>query len=427
MIRLTAILSVALSVCIFLAGSAAADFERNDWKFFKDIPVPQSVESEYAFFQVDAETYDGGSGSLQSLRIIDADMREIPHQIVTKEKSEKREEFPPKFLNNSYRDGEYNSFVLDFGDEGPSVNELTVVTDSKNFTRRASVEGSGNQSEWNMLTDDAYIYDFSRNVRSKHLRIKFPLSNFRYLRVRIYDDSGGPLEITGAQCYRVTTKPAEAESWPMKIIGKHENEKERTTEIVLDAGYRGLPIRRLNLDVTSRNYHRSVRIESSADREKWAVLGSGVIFNYDLPAFKKTGDSVSFRENSGGRYFKVTVKNFDDRPIEIVGASGSSLVRRVVVSLTGKDLYEVYFGNPEAKTPRYDLAHRMRYIDTQELPRLILGPRQSNLNYSGPKSVRPWSEEHAGLLWVVMGAIIVALALLIFNLTRKTPPEKTQE
>ena len=142
---------------------------------------------------------------------------------------------------------------------------------------------------------------------------------------------------------------------------------------------------------------------------------------------KATGISRGFRQGSK-RVQVLTDVNLQvpaGTSMAIVGASGSSLVRRVVVSLTGKDPYEVYFGNPEAKTPRYDLTHRMRYIDTQELPRLILGPRQSNPDYSGPKSVRPWSEEHAGLLWVVMGAVIVALALLIFNLLRKTPPEKT--
>ncbi len=417
----------ATLACIIFSGPAAADLELENWKFLKDIRATESIESEHAFFEVDAETYDGSAGALRSLRIVDGGAREVPYQVVTKERSEKREEFFPKLLNNSYLNGKYNSFVLDFGDERQPVNEFSIMTASKNFTRRTSVEGGADQSEWNVLAEDTYIYDFSRNVRSSYLRIKFPLSDFRYFRVKVHDDGGGPLDIGGAKTYRVISKPAETESWPLAILERTENEKEKTTEVVLDAGYRGLPIRRIDLDVASRNYHRNIRIESSEDREKWIALGSGVIFNYDMPAFKKTSSRVSFRENTGGRYFKITVENFDDQPIQITRVSGFGLARRVVLSLTGERPYKLCFGNPESRAPRYDLSHRMRYIDTRELPRLALGPRLKNASYSKTKPVRPWSEEHAGLLWVVMGAVIAFLGLLIISLMRKTPPGKTQE
>jgi hypothetical protein len=43
------------------------------------------------------------------------------------------------------------------------------------------------------------------------------------------------------------------------------------------------------------------------------------------------------------------------------------------------------------------------------------------------KPVRPWSEEHAYLLWVFMGAVIAVLALLIVNLMRKAPPSGAGE
>ena len=413
---------LAFVTCLIFSHPAMADFKQADWQFFKDIQVPESAGSEYAFFQVDAEIYDGSFGVLQSLRIIDADSREAPYQMVTKRGSVHREEFSPRLLNNSYLAGRHNSFVLDLGEEPPSVNELTVQTTSTNFTRRASVEGSENQSEWNLLAEDAYIFDFSRNIRSKHLRIGFPLSNFRYLRVKVHDDGSGPLELKGAKIFRVKKEEAQAERWPLSIIRRTENKEERTTEIILDAGYLGLPIRTLELDVASRNYHRNVRIHSSEDLEEWVSLGNGIIFDYDLPRFKKTSTRLSFRENARGRYFRLTVENFDDRPLDIAGASGSGLVRRIVLPLTGKALYRTYFGNRKAKTPRYDLVHRIPYIETERLPHLSLGPRWSNPDYVVTKPVRPWSEEHAYLLWVFMGAVIAVLALLILNLMRKAPP-----
>jgi hypothetical protein len=397
------------------------DFDATAWEFFKELEVPQRVGTEYAFFQIDAEIYDASRGKLDDIRIIAPDTQEVPYQIVTKREREKREEFFPKLLNNSYRKDYYNSFVLDLGEEPPEVNEVTLLTTSTNFMRRVAVEGGNDQSQWSLLVDDAYIYDFSRNMEERYVDIEFPLSNFRFLRIRVFDDGNGPLEITGGTIFRARKESAQTESWPLTIIERTENEDDQTTQMVLDAGSRGLPIRQLTLDVDSRNYHRHVTIASSIDREKWEPLGSGVIFHYDMPEFKKTDNKVSFAENARGRYFRLTIRNYDDAPLKISEVSGSGLVRRVVMPLKQEGPLTVYFGNPDAKTPRYDLTYRIQYLETERLPRLALGPRQPNPDYRAPSA--PWTEEHSYLIWVIMAAVIIFLGALIFNLWRKTPPE----
>jgi hypothetical protein len=410
--------------------------------FVKEIVPPPLEATGHAYFQVDAEMYDRCSGSrLKNLRIIDSENREIPYQIVTKSKKVKIEEFFPKLLNNSYVSyvgGRYNSFVLDFGEKKPRphVNRLTIVTADENFTRRVSVEGSDDQAQWNLLVDDAYIFDFSRHIHSKHLGVEFPVSNFRYFRVKIHGGGEDQLHIDGAKVFRVEIEPAETESWPLKIIEKTEDTETRTTEIILDAGYKGLPINSLALDVSSRNYHRNAAVASTVSREsdeendetKWRQLGIGIIFNYDLPAFKKTDGLIHLsQQNVGGRYFKLTIQNHDDRPIEITTVTGIGLARRVILPMTGKKPYIAYFGNPKAEAPRYDLAHRMRYIQTESLPCLELLPTHPNPAYIAPESTEPWTERHPELLWIVMGGVIALLALLIFSLAGKTPPPDPQE
>jgi hypothetical protein len=413
-----------------LSNPAFAEFDQTEWPFLKELEMPSATDAEhaYAYFQVDAEICDGTMGVLNSLRVVDFNNNEIPYQIVTKGKSTKTEELPSKLLNNSYLDGKYNSFVLDFGEERPEVNRLTILTGSKNFTRSVSVEGSNDQAQWNTLVEDFYIFDFSRNIRSRHSRVEFPRSNFRYLLVKILDDGAGPLEIDGAKAYRVKTERAETESWPFTVIERTENGEDRTTEVLLDAGYFGLPITLLDLEIPSRNYHRNVRVEASKDLEKWTQLGSRVIFNYDMPAFKKSNTRLSFRQNPGCRYFRLTIENYDDKPIEVSAATGTSTVRRIVLPLKGREPHTVFFGAPKAKAPRYDFAHRMRYIQTNTLPRLSLQSRKSNPDYVKPTPpAKPMTERHPALLWVVMGTVMVVLALLILSLMRKAPPESKQE
>jgi hypothetical protein len=414
------VLFAAIAMHLVFPCSASADFSSTDWEFFKEIRVPQPPKSEYVFFQVDAEIYDGCRGTLDSLRIIDADGREIPYQLVTKDEREERETFDPKILNNAYLAGDHNSFVLDIGEERPAVNELEIVTSSENFMRRASVEGSNDQTEWNLLQETAYIFDLPSTIRSKHLRIEFPLSNFRYLRATVFDDGTGALEIGGAKVFKTRREEAETELWPMTILERTEDKKNKTTEIVLDAGYRGLPISQFRIDAASRNYHREIQVRSSGDQDEWAVLGTDSIFDYDLPQFEKTDNLLTFRENASGRYFRLSIRNYDDEPLKIVGISGIGLVRRTVLLPRGDKPHTVYFGNPRATAPRYDLAHHIPYIETENLPRFTLGPRQGNPGYVKPRG--PWSEEHAYLLWVIMAVVIAVLGLLVFNLMRKTPP-----
>lgn len=407
-----------------------AEFDKTVWPFLKELELSSApgAERAYAYFQVDPEIYDGTGGVLDSLRIVDFGNNEIPSQIVTKGRSVKTEELPSKLLNNSYLDGKYNSFELDFGEERPEINRVTIVTGSENFTRSVSVEGSNDQTQWNTLVQDAYIFDFSHNIRSRHLNVEFPSSNFRFLRIKIHDDGSGPLEIEGGKAYRVTTAPAETESWPLTIIRRTENSKDKTTEILLDAIYFGLPVITLDLEVPSRNYHRNVKIEASMDMEKWDPLGSGVIYNYDMPRFKRTDTRLSFRQNQGCRYFRLTIENYDDQPIEVSGATGTGIVRRIILSLTGKPPYTVFFGAPNAKAPRYDFAHRMQYIQTATLPRLALQTRISNPDYIKPlPPLKPLTERYPALLWIVMVAVMAVLALLIFSLIRKAPPESKQE
>jgi len=421
--RILSALSIFAMICLLAPISARADFTASDWESIKAVQVPAPADSGYAFFAVDAEIYDGSADGLKSLRIIDAASHEVPYQIRTQAESESREEFSPKFLNNSYVQDKFNSFGLDLGDQPPSVNRIDILTTSENFTRRASVEGSSDQTEWHMLTDEAYIFNFTRHTRSEYLHLEFPLSNFRYLRVKIFDDGTGPLKISGAKTFKVQKIEAETETWPLTIIEKTENEDKKTTEISLDAQYRALPIREMELNVASHNYHRTVAVHSTDDREEWISLGSGIIFNYDLPQFKKTNNRVAFRENSNDRYFKLVIHNYDDEPLDVRGATGIGLVRGVIFPLNDKLPYTVFFGNQSAQAPQYDLAHRIPYIESDRLPRCTLGPRVPNPSYVEKKPVRPWSEEHAWLLWAIMAAVILFLAYLIFNLTQKTRPE----
>jgi hypothetical protein len=76
----------------------------------------------------------------------------------------------------------------------------------------------------------------------------------------------------------------------------------------------------------------------------------------------------------------------------------------------------LYFGNPEAAAPNYDIARNLPEALSPPPRRVVPGPRQENPNYQPPPL--PLTERLPWLIYVLLGLAIAVLGLLIANLAR---------
>lgn len=407
---------------IFLIGSMAhADFKLTDWPHFKEIG-PLNKEG-YIEVTIDKEVYKQTMDKLEDLRIIDEKKNEIPFKLLVERSSTKETAYSPKLFNLSFIPGSHSLFMLDLGEQGFFNNRLTIDTSSTNFSRKVEIEGSDDRKVWYKVKSEGYIFDVSEEYKTRHTTLNYPENRYRYLKVIIWDYNEKPLKITGAQLYRRVVKKAKEVLLTTKIIERKEDPELKATQLYLDFGSKGQPSHRIEIISPDKNYHRRIEIAGSNDREEWFSLGSGYIFNYDTEKFKAKDIDTNYQEGQY-QFLRITIFNYDNRPIDINNIKAYGIPRRIFYHYDPTHRYFLYYGNQEAKAPRYDIEQLLPHLTTKGLAVLTLGKEEKNPNYIPRRG--PWTEEKPYLLWGIIIIAILVLACLILKLSKQVKGKSVQ-
>ena len=417
--------------------NAAADFSLKDWQRVKSITLPTGFTDDGLVELVpDPEVYDRARLGLIDLRIIDGEDREVPYHLGVERGARERRSFPVSVRDIGFVPGQHSSFVADLGQEGTLHNEIEVSTTSQNFEREVTVEGSNDASTWAVLQERTKIFDFTlkeRGFTARDTRVRYPESTLRYLRVRIMNDGEEPLEISGASVFSVTEKQAQETAYPATISNRTEDSEKRTSLIVFDLRVSGLPTNRLTIDTPQVNFYREITLEGTGDAPledatNWSLVQrSGALYSYDTPKF--VGDKLALEyPETTFRFFRLTISNEDNPPLPIEGVEVYGVSRRLIFQAEPQASYKLYYGNPSARAPSYELERILPFLDTEDLPTGALGPQTDNQAFEIEKKRLPFSERFPWLFPTVVALAAVVVAFLLFGVVRKAkkvlpPPE----
>lgn len=398
---------------------AAADYSAERWEYRRDIQGRIAVGQKYAQALVDGQIYTHSqAGSLADLRIIKTGPGpevEVPYVLYSDPVANEEKTYLSTILNNSFVPGEYSSFVVDLGSSGQTNNRLEIETSSANFLRRVELEGTDSlSSPWNKLDTADHIFDYGRN---RSTLIHYSENAFRYLRVRIWNKTEKPLNITGARVfYDARVKAAEQQLVPDLISSVEERDKQ-VTVLTFDTHYANFPTHRLLLKIAGENFSRQVAVEAGNELNNWNQAGAGSqIYSYNIDNKVGQNLAVDYPEVYG-RYLRVTIYNQDNPPLKVTGATADSLVRKVIFPVESGGSYRLVYGNPQAQLPRYDLQQLAAYMDKSSLSVLALGSEVKNPGYAGEK--RPWTEENQWVLWLTLILAVIVLGSVIINSMRR--------
>ena len=422
---------VLLLAGVFLAGlgpvpalsTIAADFALAEWRYFKPIALPTGLaDGELVELTLDWEVFKDSAAGQTDLRLIRDGGQEVAYQLVLAEGREERESVPVKVRDLGYRPGEYTSFVVDIGEGGSLHNEVEIFTSGKNFRRQTKVESSSNVGTWAVIQEGTEIYDFTvseRNFNAHNTRISYPESAARYLRVQVFNGAEGPLEVTGAGVARTEYNPPGETAYSPSMVSRTEDVDTQSSVLILDSGSQGIPTTRLSFQTRAVNFHRDVTIEVSNDRENWQWQGEAAVYSYDTPKFVGSRLEVNYPE-SRHRYYRMTVQNRDNPPLPLEDITLFGVERKVIFQAQPGGDYALYYGNPDALRPSYDLERVLPYFETASLPAATLGAQQVNPAFALPEPpALPWTERYP---WLVPAAVSVAgvvVAALLFGVVRQ--------
>ena len=336
--------------------------------------------------------------------------------------SRERGSFPVSIRDLGFVPDQFSTFVADLGLSGLLHNEIEVSTTSQNFQRNVIVEGSNDSKTWTVLQEDTKIFDFSlkeRDFNARNTRVRYPESTARFLRVRITNAGEDPLNITGASVFSVTETLAEEASYPASISERTEDTAKRRSLIVFDLGNSGLPTNRLTIQTPQVNFYREVTLEGSGDAPSWSLLQrSGVLYSYDTAKFAGDQLTLSYPETTL-RYLRLTVNNEDNPLLPIEGVEVFGVPRKLIFQAQPGASYKLYYGNPEARSPSYELERILPFLETENLPVGTLGLQRNNETFNVEETRLPFSERYTWLITVVVVVAAVAVAVLLLGVVRK--------
>jgi hypothetical protein len=323
----------------------------------------------------------------------------------------------PRIFNRAVLPRAYSTLTLEL--EKPVYHTAVVLkTTSKNFKRRVEVAGSRNGDQWFVLRDNAYIFDFSGDQKVQLTRIGYPESNFRFLQIKVWNREERPLDLEGASVFFEKTVTPQRRHRSARLISREEDQKLKATVCVLDLGHDNVPCDYLTIETPEQNFSRLVEIQGSHDLKEWQRHLQSEFYRFRTTKFDVEKETFQFPE-ARNRYLKVIIYNYDDPALRLNRFEVQGIEKDLIFLLESQRRYFLYYSNPRAVSPRYDIEKVKEHLKTESLPRLQLEAENTNREYIPFTPLKPWSEEHPILLWGILVLLVLSLGTYILKLMSK--------
>jgi hypothetical protein len=410
-------LALALSAAV-RAQAPGAPERLSAWPYFKELRVPRDY-SGLLDFVLDRDTLDHARADQADLRLYDSAGREIPYVLRVRHEVETSNHVTGREFNRGVEGGAA-VVSCDLGTLPAEHNLVEIDTAGVSFRRLADVQGSADGVAWSTLASQAILFRFAAAGRSvEQSAVSYPISRYRYLRVRVNRDpqvdSAAP-EIGALRVSRSVHVPGEMASFWAAVESRDADRMGGRSASVwrIDLGAR-IPFERLLLNAGDAEFSRPFELEIVDDPAAPVLIASG-----DLTRRAETFGqplAIAFAERFG-RHLKLTVIDDRNPPLPLTGITAMSAAREAIfeAAAAGGGPVRVYYGNAKALEPHYDLGVRIPANPAAAPLRLTLLPQRGNPAYR--PEPKPFSERSPWLIYVVLAAAVIALAVILVGLTR---------
>lgn len=392
-----------LAMC-FLPVLAWADFTPSAWKYRKRLPV--DATKPITAVHVDRQVFAKAAPGLADLRIVHGS-EEVPYILNRLSASHELREIDAEVLDKGATTAGVQ-FVLSLN-AVERHSRVTLKTTESNFRRRVLVESSADRQNWQVIRKEAFIFDFTHEGQhSSILSIEYPVSTQKFLRLTV-EGWQDPASLSGASVSLAEVRPPVRQViQTFKAPKGVDDSRTKAVIYTVDFGETGVPKDLLRFEILSAQpamFHRAVEVESSGDGNNWAPHDRGVI--YRVPGEESLWLNIA---DTGTRYLRVRVFHGDDKPLQVDAIVAESVLRRLVFPTASKGDYWLYYGNPGASRPTYDLPMVLARSSIESAAAIGANVEEANPGYKAPpEPEKPFSDRNPALLY---GALIVAVLII---------------
>ena len=413
-------LFICLMTLLDGATGLCASFDERLWEKYAEIQLPPAG-SNSSLAALPLDIYQLGELTAErpfaDFRVVTDQKEELPWQMVSK-RPETGEEAIACRMNNLSTEAHGDSWAELLVDaKGGGVNALQIITSDAGYIRQVEVLGSEDGKAWQSLRNDGVIFDLDKGEKLKNDRIAIPETTFSHLAIRISNSGKSPLKIVEVRLFR--QKNAAGETYSIQAAaGKPEIDDSRKESRIVVRMDKVFPLDRLLITTKESNFQRSVAVETKDSKGAWRSVAEGVIYSFDSPGLHSSQLTIELPELTA-REFRLVFRNHDSPPLNISAVSGEGY-RRILVfkNYPGRKLY-LFWGNPAARNPQYDLAGAVTSETVDKLPVATLGAVRENPSFAGDKARLPFSERYRFLLYIVVSLAIAGLLLMQYRVFKR--------
>jgi hypothetical protein len=296
------------------------------------------------------------------------------------------------------------------------------------------VEASEDGKQWRVIREQAFLFQAEVGEGGRPFikeEVDLPAGDQRYLRVRVFNGGSDPrkVEIESISAAMVERVPPTLQPVEISVLSTREDPKSRSTELILDTGARGRVLALLRFSFNDSNFQRAVNVEGrDAEVEEvdlpledggarrvrreipWHWMASGTVRRVSAGSAPESGEEVKLGRE-GFRFLRVRIYNGDDPPLKLREVRGEAIVRSLLFVATAGRRYSLYYGNPQARQPQYDLAKLLPSLEQVRVSAASLGEEEKNPAFETSGAAGPRKSTRRLLLG---GALALVLSVLIW-------------
>lgn len=313
-------------------------------------------------------------------------------------------------------------------------SDLNLDVKAANFIATVSVAGSHAESGTRPTKLGSWtIFDLTDQKLGRSTVLHLPKSDFRYLHFAI----AGPVK---PEQIRGLTIDRLAQSEPRYLVvaeSSQVTQKGRNTEIQFRVPP-NVPVNRISIVPRAQpaNFSRDVwmtvqpvpRQGVSENEPPLTTKGYGNLLRvhgvhngYRINEEHLSIDAPWFSSGSSGSQWTITIDNGDDPPLQLKSARLEMIQRRLCFDAAAGTSYTLYYGDAALAAPRYDYARL--FVAEKNPAEAMLGPEQLNPDYQKRPDMRPFTEQHPGLLWAALALVIAVLGIVALRTAKQKIPQ----
>jgi hypothetical protein len=411
-----------LICCAFLffcdIKGSCGTFDEKLWEKYAEIIISANgIKDDLVSIYLDPQKLGDSNTKtpFADLRMVTDRKEEIAWQIIEKRPKKNQEEISCKMQNLSLTPT--GDTWVELVPDKPNVmaNAAEIVTPNTGFSRQVEVYGSADGRNWNVVRKDGIIFDISGFENIRQTRIKFSNISFQYIAFKINNNNTQPLTVSDVKVLRETIEPEEIYEINGTIENLETNTSLKESSIIVEMN-KVFPIDRLTISTTDRNFQRSLEVQIKRDKADWERLTQGVVFSFDSANIHESKLTIDIPAVAA-KEFRLVFKNMDSPPLSINDVTGTGYKRLLVFKQQQDKRMYLFWGNPMAQQPQYDLSEVIAKQDF--IPVVQMGKESPNSKFVGDSARLPFSERYKYFLYIFVILVIAGLIFLQYRVLRQ--------